>query len=102
MQFPNLSAGRLTGVAALACTAALIPATALASTASGAAPATASGPVPRGFEPVSMTFVSGSDGWVLGTAPCTHKPRTSIVRTTDGGRSWAGIPAPRFPLDPSS
>jgi hypothetical protein len=49
-----------------------------------------------------MTFVSASDGWVLGTAPCAVQPCTSIVRTTDGGASWVGIPAPKFPLDPSS
>ncbi len=45
-----------------------------------------------------MTFVSASDGWVLGTAPCAVQPCTSIVRTTDGGASWAGIPAPPVPL----
>jgi hypothetical protein len=63
-----------------------------------AASGPAGGPVPRGFQPVSMTFVSASDGWVLGTAPCAQQPCTSVVRTTDGGRSWIGIPAPRYPL----
>jgi photosystem II stability/assembly factor-like uncharacterized protein len=58
----------------------------------------AAGPVPAGFKPVSVTFVSASHGWVLGTAPCTHKPCTSVVRTTDGGRHWEGIPAPSFRL----
>ncbi len=56
------------------------------------------GPVPPGFQPVSMTFVSASEGWVLGTAPCAHKPCTSVVRTTDGGHTWVGIPAPKYPL----
>jgi photosystem II stability/assembly factor-like uncharacterized protein len=70
---------------------------------SGAAPGLAlagppGGPVPYGFRPVSTTFVSASEGWVLGTAPCTYKPCTSVVRTTDGGATWGGIPAPRFPL----
>lgn len=73
-----------------------------AAPASPAAPASvaapAGGPVPPGFEPVSMTFVSASDGWVLGTAPCAIQPCTSIVRTTDGGASWTGIPAPPVPL----
>jgi photosystem II stability/assembly factor-like uncharacterized protein len=45
-----------------------------------------------------MTFVSATEGWVLGTAPCAVQPCTSIIRTTDGGVSWAGIPAPRFPV----
>jgi hypothetical protein len=60
--------------------------------------APAGGPVPPGFEPVSMTFVSASDGWVLGTATCAVQPCTSIVRTTNGGASWTGIPAPPVPL----
>jgi len=45
-----------------------------------------------------MTFVSASEGWVLGAAPCAVQPCTSIVRTTDGGASWTGIPAPPVPL----
>lgn len=64
----------------------------------GTAPRPAAGPVPRGFEPASVTFVSASDGWVLGTAPCAHAPCTSVVRTTDGGKTWVGIPAPAFKL----
>ena len=55
------------------------------------------GPVPSGFAPASVTFVSAEDGWVLGTAPCTSDICTSIVRTTDGGRHWTGVPAPRSP-----
>ncbi|HUJ07377.1 MAG TPA: hypothetical protein VLX31_14805 [Streptosporangiaceae bacterium] len=58
----------------------------------------AAGPVPAGFQPDSVTFVSASDGWVLGTAPCAHKPCTSVLSTTNGGRTWQGIPAPRYPL----
>jgi putative cell wall-binding protein/photosystem II stability/assembly factor-like uncharacterized protein len=54
--------------------------------------------VPSGFEPASVTFVSASDGWVLGTAPCSSAVCTSIVRTTDGGRNWVGIPAPEEQL----
>ena len=71
---------------------------AVAATGQQAAMRPAAGPVPSGFRPASVTFVSASLGWVLGTAPCTHKPCTSIVRTTDGGRHWEGIPAPRFEL----
>ena len=54
----------------------------------------AGGPVPHGFRPQSVTFVSAQDGWVLGTAPCSTNVCTSVVRTTDGGRTWTGIPAP--------
>jgi YVTN family beta-propeller protein len=56
------------------------------------------GPVPTGFRPQSVTFVSASEGWVLGTAPCTAKPCTAVLRTVDGGRTWQGIPAPKARL----
>lgn len=74
-----------------------------AAAAGAAAPATTAvppgGPVPAGFRVGSMTFVSASDGWVLGTTKtCAHAPCTSVLRTTNGGRSWVGIPAPKFRL----
>jgi photosystem II stability/assembly factor-like uncharacterized protein len=50
--------------------------------------------VPAGFTPASFTAVSGDDYWVLGTAPCRNPVCTSIVRTTNGGESFVGIPAP--------
>ncbi len=59
---------------------------------------TAGGPVPRGFAPRSFTAISELTWWLLGTAPCSRPPCTSIVRTTNGGRSFVGIPAPRTPL----
>lgn len=54
----------------------------------------AGGPVPAGFRAADLTWISTTDGWALGTAPCGQPPCTSIVRTTDGGKSWVGIPAP--------
>ncbi len=57
------------------------------------------GPVPRGFRVASVTFVSANDGWALGTTKtCAHKPCTSVLRTTNGSRSWAGIPAPKYKI----
>jgi photosystem II stability/assembly factor-like uncharacterized protein len=53
------------------------------------------GPVPAGFTPSSFTAISDATWWLLGTAPCASPPCTSIVRTVDGGQSFAGIPAPR-------
>ncbi|UZJ24936.1 hypothetical protein RHODO2019_17875 [Rhodococcus antarcticus] len=53
------------------------------------------GPVPRGFAPQSVTFISTRDGWTLGQAPCTKQPCTSVARTSDGGASWVGTAAPR-------
>ena len=57
------------------------------------------GPVPAGFRAASVTFVSASEGWVLGTTKtCAHAPCTSVLRTTNGGRTWVGIPAPVYKL----
>ncbi|MHB8451933.1 MAG: WD40/YVTN/BNR-like repeat-containing protein, partial [Mycobacteriales bacterium] len=56
------------------------------------------GSVPAGFSPVSESFVSDSVGYLLGAAPCSSPPCTSLLRTTDGGRSFAGVPAPRVGL----
>jgi len=107
------SLGAAAVLAAAAISAAPAGPTALAATTSGAASMTAAssaaapatsavppgGPVPAGFRVSSMTFVSASDGWVLGTTKtCAHAPCTSVLRTTNGGRSWVGIPAPKFRL----
>jgi photosystem II stability/assembly factor-like uncharacterized protein len=79
---------RLVGVAVAACLvgAVIVPGLAAA--------APTGGPVPSTFQPASVTFISVADGWVLGNAPCANPVCTSIVRTTDGGRTWAGVPAP--------
>jgi photosystem II stability/assembly factor-like uncharacterized protein len=53
------------------------------------------GPIPANFQPASATFTSVDDGWLLGTATCAGAPCVAIVRTTDGGRTWASIPAPK-------
>lgn len=67
-------------------------------TASPSAAGPAGGPVPKGFAPASVTFVSLQAGWVLGaTCPtCT----ASLLRTRDGGKSWASIPGPPTSLAP--
>jgi len=43
---------------------------------------------------LSFTAVSTTEWWLLGDAPCARPPCTSIVRTTDGGTTFAGVPAP--------
>jgi hypothetical protein len=73
-------------------------ATAPASTAATPPAQPAGGPVPNGFAATSVTFVSADEAFVLGTAPCSHAPCTSIVRTLDRGASWVGLPAPVVPL----
>ena len=59
---------------------------------------TPSAPVPSGFQPLSLSFVSATDGWVLGTGAC---PRSCvwIYHTTDGGAIWtrSGAPPADFP-----
>ena len=52
-------------------------------------------PVPVGFAPMSVTFVSVDEGWVLGSAACGSGRCPAIERTNDGGRTWAMVPAPK-------
>src|SRR5262245_61270814 len=54
----------------------------------------AGGPVPAGFTVHDLTFVTDDEAWALGTAPCSSRPCTSLVRTSDGGRHWVGIRPP--------
>jgi hypothetical protein len=54
------------------------------------------GVIPAGFQPTSFTAVSLDEWWMLGTARCLKGSGTcgAIVRTTDGGSRFAGIPSP--------
>ena len=54
--------------------------------------------VPLGFRPMSVTFVSADQGWVLGSAPCSTGRCPVIAHTLDGGRTWSTIPAPQTPI----
>lgn len=54
----------------------------------------ASGPVPAGFDPRSVSAISNERWWLLGQRPCSPKACLAIVRTSDGGRSFVSIPAP--------
>ncbi len=54
-------------------------------------------PGTAGFGPVSVSFISASRGFVLGTSPCAHASCTSVLTTDNGGTSWSaltGVPAP--------
>jgi hypothetical protein len=55
----------------------------------------AAGPVPAGTTATSVSFVSTHEAFVLGTAPCAHRPCSVILRTLDRGHSWQGLAAPR-------
>jgi hypothetical protein len=64
--------------------------------ASSTAPVNA--PVPGNFRPTSVTFVGPHTGWVIGQAltpgHCATQFCTSLARTNDAGKTWAGVPAP--------
>jgi photosystem II stability/assembly factor-like uncharacterized protein len=75
-----------------------------AGSASPAAPQLATGapqvpthPVPAGFHPYSVTVV-GQIRYLLGGAG----GNTALIRSTDGGRTWAGVIAPAAPLGVTS
>jgi photosystem II stability/assembly factor-like uncharacterized protein len=55
-------------------------------------------PVPGNFRPTSVTFVGPRTGWVIGQAltpgHCASQFCTSLARTNDAGKTWAGVPAP--------
>jgi hypothetical protein len=68
------------------------------STPSGTPTATtqpAGAPVPAGFRAASITFVSASECFVLGTAPSTG---TALLRSLDRGQTWVRLKAPVAPL----
>jgi hypothetical protein len=49
------------------------------------------------FEPVSVSFSSPEQGWVLGTLACAHQRRClTMLETVNAGQSWfeAQLPAP--------
>ncbi len=52
-------------------------------------------PVPAGFRAASVTFVSASECFVLGTAPSTG---TALLRSLDRGHTWVRLKAPVAPL----
>src|SRR5690242_8122710 len=73
------------------------PATSSAGPAGPAGPARPA-PVPGNFRPTSVTFVGPRTGWVIGQAltpgHCATQFCTSVARTDDAGKTWAGVPAP--------
>jgi hypothetical protein len=68
------------------------------SAAASSAVPTRLGSVPGNFRPTSVTFVGTRTGWVIGQAltpgHCASQFCTSLARTNDAGKTWAGVPAP--------
>ena len=69
-------------------------ATAAKPAGTAAASLSAGGPVPARSSATSITFVSTQTAYVLGTAPCAHRPCTVILRTRNRGASWVSLSAP--------
>jgi hypothetical protein len=66
-----------------------------AGSASGGGSAPSGGAVPSGFSPASVTFVSPSEGFVLGTAPCAGGGRCPVLlHTTNDESSWSTLGLP--------
>ena len=63
------------------------------SPASTATPTGSQGAAP-GFQVLSMTFVSDSQGFALGTQACGSRRCLALLGTTDGGGQWHPLTAP--------
>jgi photosystem II stability/assembly factor-like uncharacterized protein len=56
---------------------------------------TTAGAAPVAFQPASFTAITEFTWWLLGTAPCSGGHAcTTVVQTTDGGRTFTRVPAP--------
>jgi hypothetical protein len=82
-----------TGATASTTTGATAPTT---TGAIGRVGGTPGAPVPSGFAPDAVTFVSPSQGWVVGTVPHQAGSYLAMAHTSDGGRTWQAAPAPTF------
>ncbi|MBV9802916.1 MAG: hypothetical protein JO130_07000 [Solirubrobacterales bacterium] len=61
--------------------------------------------VPAHFAPQSFSAISELTWWLLGPGSCPTDftgPCGAVLRTTDGGRNFAGVPTPRAPFTPSA
>jgi hypothetical protein len=46
------------------------------------------------FSPGSVTYVSASEGWALGTVACGRGRCLMLVHTANDGASWSAVPVP--------
>lgn len=91
---PRRWAGRLAAVAlGLGLAGSTITGVAAAEPLTGAARAA----VPASFQAQSISWTSGRQGWLLGSAPCGSRRCTDLLATADGGARWrtvGTVPAP--------
>src|SRR5262249_62436127 len=71
-----------------------VPGSTMAKPAGSAGSPLPGGAVPAGFQPQSVTFISASDGRVLGSAPCGARDWPAGLPTGHGGKAWRSGPAP--------
>jgi len=97
----KIRVGRAVGLAAVS--ALLVAAGAgLGAGSAMAQPASGSPPPPPGFEADSASFVSATTGYVLGARGCSLLPCKALIeKTTNGGKTWAKVPAPAVDLVPT-
>jgi photosystem II stability/assembly factor-like uncharacterized protein len=50
--------------------------------------------IPSSFRALSASFISSSEGWVLGSVKCGVRHCPALVHTTNAGASWSSVPAP--------
>lgn len=72
---------------------ALVLASAATAGATDHAPRSAPG-VPEDFSPAATSWISPSQGWVLGYVPCDDGSCAEVLHTRTGGSSWAALRAP--------
>ena len=54
--------------------------------------------IPAGFHAQSLSWVSATHGWMIGSGPCGQTTCTTVVRTTDGGGTWKKLGTLSAPL----
>lgn len=103
-------------VAAATCALILIPAAAGAvtggpgtampvRTSAGHPASEAPGTVPAKLKAASITWLSATRGWILGSAPCGQTSCATVVATSNGGRTWSlagSMPVPLASIDTPS
>jgi hypothetical protein len=82
----------------IACTVLLVGGTVFATAAEALAAR-----APAHFQPASVSFISASQGFVLGTSPCATEPCSAVLVTTaNGSKTWAATAAPPAPFASAS
>jgi hypothetical protein len=54
----------------------------------------ASAAIPSSFRALSVSFISTTEGWVLGSVTCGAAHCPALVHTRNGGATWSTVPVP--------